>query len=255
MLYGGERLTVPGDAYICHYPKTSLADVRGLKFVTWAELYPQAVKISPALRNVPPVAGGVSLSAVSLAAPGELDATPKTVDVVLHRNANAKKAAKQIAEAAHVPLDEVQIGTQKVRLSIKARRLADVSALDAVRHIEEVLPAKLHNSVARQVLRELKPTAAFRVEREGKEVPLPGVPNLALRTERAANVAGATALGYRDAFEAALKGVANAGLLLVLGDDLEGVPAEALQSPSIIYLGTSPGWTGEDAGGRQKFFQ
>ena len=35
--------SVPGDAYICHYPKTSLADVRGLKFVTWAELYPQAV--------------------------------------------------------------------------------------------------------------------------------------------------------------------------------------------------------------------
>jgi hypothetical protein len=144
---------VPGDAYICKFPKTSLANIRGLNFVTWADVFLQAVKISPGLRKVAPVAGGVSLSAMALAAPGELDSTEKTVDVVLHRNVNAKKAAKEVAAAAHVPVQQVQVGTHKLRLTIKARRLADVSALDQVRHIEEVFPAKLHNSVARKVMR------------------------------------------------------------------------------------------------------
>ena len=37
---------------------------------------------------------------------------------------------------------------------------------------------------------------AFRVA-EGPEAPLPGVPDLALRRERAANVYGAEALGYK----------------------------------------------------------
>src|SRR5215467_13782182 len=36
---------------------------------------------------------------------------------------------------------------------VKTRRLQDLTALDEVRHIEEILPRKLHNSVARQVLR------------------------------------------------------------------------------------------------------
>lgn len=145
--------SVPGNAYVCYFPKTGLARVRGLDFVVWAELYPQAVKIAPSLRNVATSSGGVALAAVALAAPGELDSTPKTVDVVLHRNADAKKAAKRIAEAAHVPLDQVQIAGRKIRLMTKVRRLADISDLDEVRHVEEVLPAKLLNSVARKVLR------------------------------------------------------------------------------------------------------
>ena len=36
---------------------------------------------------------------------------------------------------------------------VKERRLADLAALDEVRHIEEVVPRKLHNSIARQILR------------------------------------------------------------------------------------------------------
>ena len=46
--------SVPGDAYICHFPKTGLANVRALAFVEWAELYPQAVKLSASLRDLEP---------------------------------------------------------------------------------------------------------------------------------------------------------------------------------------------------------
>lgn len=158
--------SVPGNAYVCYFPKTDLAKVRGLDFVDWADLYPQAVKISPALRNMAPVSGGVALAGIAMNAPGDLDATPKTVDVVLHRNADPKKAAKRVAEAAHLPLDEVRIAGQKIRLVTKTRRLADIAALDEVRHVEEVLAAKLHNSVARQVLRV--PNGAASAGQEGK---------------------------------------------------------------------------------------
>ncbi|MEP6601526.1 MAG: S8 family serine peptidase [Nitrospirota bacterium] len=145
--------SVPGDAFICFFPKTSLAKVRGLPFVEWAELYPEAVKIAPSLRNVEARRGGVPAAFVNMHAPGVLDATRKTVDVVLHRNADAKKAAKRIASAAHLPIEQVKVLRDKVRVVVKERRLADLAALDEVRHIEEVLPRKLHNSVARKILR------------------------------------------------------------------------------------------------------
>ncbi|MFB3099092.1 MAG: molybdopterin-dependent oxidoreductase, partial [Acidimicrobiia bacterium] len=82
-------------------------------------------------------------------------------------------------------------------------------------------------------------TLAFRVERVDGEIPLSGVPGLALRAERAANVAGATALGYRDDFAAAVRAIEGASLVIVVADDLEGVSREALQKAvNTVYLGT-----------------
>src|SRR5437763_15769984 len=64
--------SVPGDAYICHFPKTDLGKVRALPFVAWAELYPRAVKISPSLRNLEPRPGGVAAGLAMLSATGRL---------------------------------------------------------------------------------------------------------------------------------------------------------------------------------------
>jgi subtilisin family serine protease len=145
--------SVPGDAYICHFPGTSLAKLRALPFVQWAELYPKAVKIAPSLRNMEPQSGGVAAALAMTAPGGSLDDTRKTVDVVLHRNVNAKKAAKNIAAAAHLAPAQVRVLRGKVRVVVKARRLADLAALEEVRHIEEIVPRKLQNTVARKVLR------------------------------------------------------------------------------------------------------
>lgn len=145
--------SVPGDAYICHFPKTDLAKVRALPFVEWAELYPKVVKIAPSLRAVETRPGGVTAEFAVKHTPGKLDATCKTVDVVLHRNVDPKKAMRRIAQAAHLTPAQVSVLRSKVRLVVKVRRLDDLAALDEVRHIEEVLPRKLLNSVARQVLR------------------------------------------------------------------------------------------------------
>jgi NADH-quinone oxidoreductase subunit G len=76
---------------------------------------------------------------------------------------------------------------------------------------------------------------AFRVERVKGEVPLNGVPNLALREERAPNVRGATDLGYREAFDDAVQQAQGAACVIVLEDALVGVTLPT----RTLYLGTS----------------
>ncbi|MBL0172431.1 MAG: (2Fe-2S)-binding protein [Gemmatimonadaceae bacterium] len=77
----------------------------------------------------------------------------------------------------------------------------------------------------------------FRVE-QGAEVPLPGVADLALRAERAANATGARLLGFTDAVS--LSDVLEHGdALLIVGDDLEGVGEVLLdRASSTVYIGT-----------------
>ncbi len=86
---------------------------------------------------------------------------------------------------------------------------------------------------AMKLLRLKNGTGAFRV-REGAEAPLAGVPDLALRKERAANVHGALEAGFTRDWDGAVRAARGAGMLLVLDDALEG--AEAL-APS-VYVGT-----------------
>ena len=77
---------------------------------------------------------------------------------------------------------------------------------------------------------------AFRVT-EGPEAPLPGVPDLALRKERAPNVHGAVAAGFARDFDRALADARTAGLILVLDEDLAGVDALPAGVP-VVYIGT-----------------
>jgi NADH-quinone oxidoreductase subunit G len=80
---------------------------------------------------------------------------------------------------------------------------------------------------------------AFRVERVADEHPLPGVPGLALRGERAANVKGAETLGYAERFADQIAGLRNASVALVLDEALGGIPTGALAAvPHVIYVGT-----------------
>lgn len=91
----------------------------------------------------------------------------------------------------------------------------------------------------KQLLADLELTGAFRVTRVPGESPLPGVVNLALREERAANVAGAVAQGYDEQFDDAVRAVAGAAVVVVVNDDLEGVDAAVLeQATHFLYLGT-----------------
>jgi NADH-quinone oxidoreductase subunit G len=80
-------------------------------------------------------------------------------------------------------------------------------------------------------------SGAFRVT-EGEEAPLPGVQDLALRRERAANVYGAEKLGFKKTKDL-LGGLAQGDVLIIAGEDLAGIDASALSRASnVIMIGS-----------------
>jgi NADH-quinone oxidoreductase subunit G len=93
--------------------------------------------------------------------------------------------------------------------------------------------------LVRRMVERLEVTAAIQVPL-GDESPLSGVPNLALRRERAANLVGAQLLGYGTDWEGALAAVSSAGLVIVLDADLSQSDRTALASVPghLVILGT-----------------
>jgi NADH-quinone oxidoreductase subunit G len=87
---------------------------------------------------------------------------------------------------------------------------------------------------ARKLLSRFSWTGAFQVVM-GEEAALAGVPNLALRAERAPNGKGAELLGYGRAYAAAVQAAETAAVVLVI-DDPE---AQVKTSGQVIYLGTA----------------
>jgi predicted molibdopterin-dependent oxidoreductase YjgC len=77
-------------------------------------------------------------------------------------------------------------------------------------------------------------TGAFRVT-EGDEAPLPGVKDLALRRERAANVHGAQALGFNKTKDL-LGGLEPGDVLVVAGEDLAGIDSAAVARASEVIV-------------------
>src|SRR6266702_2833421 len=88
-------------------------------------------------------------------------------------------------------------------------------------------------SLAKRLLSTFEWTGAFQVVM-GEEAPLAGVPNLALRAERAPNAKGAELLGYSRDYAAALAAAESAAIVLVL-DEPDLVVRTA---GSLIYAGT-----------------
>jgi serine protease AprX len=143
---------VPQDTYLCHFPPSDLGRVRALKFVSWTGPYDKGFKLHPALIGLERKGTVRSLFEVSVRPHATLDATPKVVDVILHRNLKASDVLEKIAEAAQVSPDLIQVGRNKVRLTVKARQLDALANVDGVRTVEEVRPRKLLNNVARKIL-------------------------------------------------------------------------------------------------------
>jgi hypothetical protein len=144
---------VPDDTYLCHFKPKDLKEIRALPYVAWASVYSQGFKVSPALSGVSLETTEPSLHAMMLAPKEQLSRAPKVVDVILHKNVNAGEVRKKIADAARLDPEELQLSRNKVRLTVPARRLEQLAALDEVRQIEEVIPTKLHNNIARGILK------------------------------------------------------------------------------------------------------
>ncbi|HJS43129.1 MAG TPA: 2Fe-2S iron-sulfur cluster-binding protein [Gemmatimonadales bacterium] len=88
-------------------------------------------------------------------------------------------------------------------------------------------------ALAKRLLSGFSWTGAFQIVM-GEEAPLPGVPNLALRAERAPNAKGAENLGYTRDYAQALEAAKSAAVVLVLDDPDCTVETNG----ALIYLGT-----------------
>ncbi len=84
-------------------------------------------------------------------------------------------------------------------------------------------------------------TAAVQVPL-GEEAPLPGIPNLALRRERAPNLAGAELLGYGRDWAGALRAAAAAAVVILLDPELAADDEAGLAAApgALVILGTVP---------------
>jgi NADH-quinone oxidoreductase subunit G len=96
-------------------------------------------------------------------------------------------------------------------------------------------------ALVKQMLSRFQVTAAVNIP-QGDEHPLPGVPNLALRTDRAANGAGARLLGYSTDYQGALGKAASASVVIVLNLDLPDADAARLAGHAgLVIIGTVTG--------------
>ncbi len=78
----------------------------------------------------------------------------------------------------------------------------------------------------------------FTVRSEGVEEPLPGVPDLARRTERAPNARGAELLGFTRTADP-LREVQDGDVVLVVDDALEGIDLAPLaRADAVVFAGT-----------------
>src|SRR5919197_1002841 len=142
---------VPDNTYLCRYAPSDLDAIRALPFVVWADLYLEGFKIAPSLRAAPPAA---ATSVLPAAVPRSPSRKPREVDVVLHDDVDpsAEPVREQLAAAAGVDPDELQVGRRKLRLTVQEGELPKLAALDNVHHIEPVPARQLFNNVARPIL-------------------------------------------------------------------------------------------------------
>ena len=99
-----------------------------------------------------------------------------------------------------------------------------------------VLASPMLSNESLFMLSRLGGRGMFRVA-QGPEAPLEGVPDLALRADRAANVRGAEQLGFTRTTN--LSAIGRDDVLIIADDDLDGVDASTIAAGTIIVIGTT----------------
>jgi len=150
---GAEPLEyVPENTYICRFPASDLRPIRKLAFVAWANPYLHTFKIAPRLRRPHSSPTPNDLLRLHATQVGSITQQPQLVDVVLHRGVDPQSVRDELARAAGVESESfTQLGA-KLRVRVQPQRLVQLSAIDAVRHIEPVIENKLFNNAAVRVL-------------------------------------------------------------------------------------------------------
>ncbi|KAK0727777.1 peptidase S8 and S53 [Lasiosphaeria miniovina] len=140
--------------YLYSYEGTDLQKIRSLPFVIWADIYLKQFKYLP----------GLSGPAYSR--------TTNTVDIIFHEGVDTSsgRLKRDIAAAAHIDRDGLELGRNKVRLTVEERWLDLLASIDAVRAIQKVRPPQLHNNVARSIMNASVTVSGIAYQGEGEVV-------------------------------------------------------------------------------------
>jgi len=136
----------PENAYVCRFPPASLAAVQALPYVEFAGVYPQEVKVALPLRSSSAVATANLLELGPIET--SMAQQPVDIDVVLHNGADAEAVRTRIAQASRLDPDDLQVSSNKIRLTVRPQALEDLAAIDEVKTIQKVPENKLFNNVA-----------------------------------------------------------------------------------------------------------
>ncbi|RKK80163.1 hypothetical protein BFJ68_g16703 [Fusarium oxysporum] len=139
---------VSDGTYLCGYKPRDLNAISNLPFIHHANIYLPLFVVQGSLKNAAcnPTTRGLSRTTTASRA-------LRLVDVVFHEGVEGDSSLmQQIATAAHVDVDSLQVSESKIRLSIQEARLENVAKIDAVRSIHAVPLRVLHNNIARGIM-------------------------------------------------------------------------------------------------------
>ena len=142
---------VSENTYLCGYKPTSLAVIRALPFVTWANVYMKQFKVASQFKSKPEV----HATAIVPSQPEvSKSRTRHQVDVRFHDDVDSTSETlkSEIAAAARINKDTLEMDSHKVRLHVEERYMNDLAEIDAVDVIEEVHRLKLRNNKARIIM-------------------------------------------------------------------------------------------------------
>ncbi|HEX7946030.1 MAG TPA: S8 family serine peptidase, partial [Phenylobacterium sp.] len=142
---------IPVNTFEARFPGTDLTPIQQLPFVALATRYMKGFKVHPSL-----VAGDVRDPVAVLSMEGgsnRLRSHQERVTVVLHEGAATRETLKDVAAAAGVEPDALQLYGHRIPLSVSSDRLASLADIDGVRHVEPQPRNTLFNDVAGRIVR------------------------------------------------------------------------------------------------------
>lgn len=123
--------------YLCRYESENLARIRALDFVKYTSIYGQDLVIQPEAQSQYP----------------SKRKAKRAVDVMLHHDVVLSGSLiQQIADAANINVSAIAHHQGKVRLNVTQEELSKLAAIDAVRSIKEIYPARMFNNIARGIM-------------------------------------------------------------------------------------------------------
>ncbi|KAF2216904.1 hypothetical protein CERZMDRAFT_64299 [Cercospora zeae-maydis SCOH1-5] len=142
------------NAFLCRYEPEDLQALRRLPFVVSADVYHPQLKTTISLKDM---------------VESEADQELYEVDLILHENPNvtSEQLAPYVAQAAELPVGDLEILPRKIRVTVHQSKLAALAELDSVNRIEEVRPYATYNDQARAILLDVGPIQGDSIAHQG----------------------------------------------------------------------------------------